>query len=112
MGHFPLHPSGGGISLGLPSIPGISSLTSLLSGSTLGGIAGTVGRGGRSGQPSTPFPLLQGSAQIRRIRQAGSSLEPGEGQGFLGSIQAGADPNSFDELLLALLGNRNGLTGR
>ncbi len=78
--------------------------------STTKGIAGTAGSVGRGQQFATP--LLQGSSQIRRIRQAGSSLEPGEGQGFLGSIQAGADPNSFDELLLALLGNRNGLTGR
>ena len=111
MGHFPFHSSGGGPSIGLPSIPGLSLLSGLLSGSTLGGIAGTVGRGGRGGQPSAP--LLQGSAQIRRIRQAGSSLEPGEGQGFLGSIQAGANPNAFDELLFTLLSpNRNGLTGR
>ena len=78
--------------------------------STTRAIAGTTGRTLQGG--NAPAPLLQGSSQVRRIRQAGSSLEPGQGQGFLGSIQAGADPNSFDELLSALLNNRNGLTGR
>jgi len=56
-------------------------------------------------------PLLQGGAAIRRIRGRGASLQPGQGQGFLGSIQAGADPGAFDQLLMSLV-NGGGLRGR
>lgn len=62
-------------------------------------------------QASLIAPLLQGGAAIRRIRGRGASLEPGEGQGFLGSIQAGANPRAFDQLLLSLT-NGGGLRGR
>lgn len=56
-------------------------------------------------------PTLQGSSQIRRIRQQGASLQPGEGFGALGSIQAGEDPNAFNNLLMQLLRNPNTLRG-
>jgi len=56
-------------------------------------------------------PLLQGGAAIRRIRGRGASLEPGQGQGFLGSIQAGANPEAFNKLLSSLV-NGGGLRGR
>lgn len=71
-------------------------------------IAGVVGNRGGGGRLTAP--LLQGGAATRRIRGRGASLQPGEGQGFLGSIQAGANPAAFDQLLLSLAGS--GLRGR
>ena len=56
--------------------------------------------------------LFQGGQQISRIRQAGTSLQPGEGEGFLGSIQAGANGGGFNALLATLLGGRGNLSGR
>ena len=75
-----------------------------------GQIAGTAQRSVSRGGRLTP-PLLQGGAAIRRIRERGASLQPGQGQGFLGSIQARADPDAFNQLLMTLVGG-NGLRGR
>lgn len=56
-------------------------------------------------------PTFQGSTQVNRLRQQGASLQPGEGFGTLGSIQAGGDPDAFNNLLLQLLRNPNNLSG-
>ncbi len=102
---------GGGIQqLGREAQTGVTTLGSQIGGLGDFGIFAAAGRGLSSQSRLTP-PLLQGGAAIRRIRGRGESLQPGEGQGFLGSIQAGANPDAFNQLLLNLASG-GGLSGR